>query len=102
ELVTNAIRHTHGPGRVRLVHGPHGLDVEVSDASRILPQPRLVEAGASQSGRGLAIVAVLCDTLSVTLDLGSGKTVHAHLPPAPRAPESVRPAANTGRRPRTW
>ncbi|MER8188676.1 ATP-binding protein [Kitasatospora sp. NPDC094015] len=97
ELVTNAIRHTHGPGRVRLAPGPDGLDVEVSDTSRVLPQPRLVEPGTALTGRGLAIVAVLCDTLSVTLDVGSGKTVHAHLAPVPPAP-----APGPARPARSW
>ncbi|MEV7175394.1 ATP-binding protein [Kitasatospora sp. NPDC093679] len=94
ELVTNTVRHTHAPGSLRLAHGPSGLDVDVSDTSRVLPQPRLAEPGAALGGRGLTLVAALCDSVSVTLDTASGKTVHAHLaplPPPPRPPAARPP-----------
>ncbi|WP_431683468.1 ATP-binding protein [Kitasatospora sp. KL5] len=93
ELVTNSVHHTHGPGSLHLANGPGGLDVDVSDTSRLLPQPRFAEPGTALDGRGLALVAALCDTVSVTLDTASGKTVHAHLaplPPPPR-PTAARP-----------
>ncbi|MEV6210220.1 ATP-binding protein [Kitasatospora sp. NPDC051914] len=66
ELVTNSVHHTHGPGSLHLANGPDGLDVDVSDTSRLLPQPRFAEPGTALDGRGPALVAALCDTVSVT------------------------------------
>lgn len=80
ELVTNSIRHTRGPGSVHLADGPGGVDITVSDTSRVMPQPRLAQPHTCTGGLGLHLVTALCDTLYVTLDPGSGKTVHAHLP----------------------
>ncbi|MFD9130098.1 ATP-binding protein [Kitasatospora sp. NPDC059571] len=104
ELVTNAVRHTCGPGTLRLTHGPGGVEVAVSDTSRLLPQPRVADTDTALNGRGLALVAALCDAVSVSLDTGSGKTVRAHLAPLPSAPPS-RPAPVAARPPgpsRNW
>ncbi|MEE1825166.1 ATP-binding protein [Streptomyces sp. BE20] len=80
ELVTNAVRHTGGPGNVRLSSDASGIAVTVSDTSRLLPVPRPAEPGVATSGLGLGLVAALCDCLYTTLGPGGGKTVHAHLP----------------------
>ncbi|MGW4893167.1 ATP-binding protein [Kitasatospora sp. NPDC004240] len=99
ELVTNSVRHTRGPGTVHLTNDSAGIDITVSDTSRVVPQPRLAQPHTSTEGRGLHLVTALCDTVYVTLDPGSGKTVHAHLPlpgtppqyPAPRPDPAPRP-----------
>ncbi|MFJ1706285.1 ATP-binding protein [Kitasatospora sp. NPDC088346] len=93
ELVTNSIRHAHGPGTLRLTAGPDGIGIDVSDGSRLMPTPRLTDPGRDTGGLGLHLVAVLCDSFSVTLDAGSGKTVHAHLP-HPDARPAAHPAAH--------
>ncbi|MFE2912673.1 ATP-binding protein [Kitasatospora indigofera] len=87
ELVTNAVRHAGGAGTVDLALLPDAVDIAVSDPSRTLPLPRLPDPGAGTGGLGLHLVAALCGPVRVTLDPGSGKTVHARLPyrrsPAP-------------------
>ncbi|MEU9133894.1 ATP-binding protein [Kitasatospora sp. NPDC048540] len=80
ELVTNAVRHTHGPGTITVTALDEELDIAVSDTSRTPPLPRLPDPQAGTGGLGLHLVAALCGILQVTLDPGSGKTVHAHLP----------------------
>ncbi|MET9399633.1 ATP-binding protein, partial [Kitasatospora sp. NPDC002965] len=57
ELVTNAVRHTGGPGNVRLSSDASGIAVTVSDTSRLLPVPRQAEPGVATSGLGLGLVA---------------------------------------------
>ncbi|MFE2728787.1 ATP-binding protein [Kitasatospora sp. NPDC059327] len=103
ELVTNAVRHTEGPGSVRLARDATGIDVTVSDTSRLLPVPRLTEPGSTTNGLGLRLVAALCDIVYTTLDPGSGKTVHAHLTAA-RGPAAAagRPTAARPGRTRRW
>ncbi|MGV9271552.1 ATP-binding protein [Kitasatospora sp. NPDC003701] len=104
ELVTNAVRHTVGPGSVHLARDATGIDIAVSDTSRLLPEPRLTEPGSATNGLGLRLVAALCDALYTTLDPGSGKTVHAHLAVAAAAaagPEPAPVAARPGRS-RRW
>ncbi|WP_406192241.1 ATP-binding protein [Kitasatospora sp. NBC_01560] len=80
ELVTNAVRHTHGPGTISVTALDDELDIAVSDTSRTPPLPRLPDPQAGTGGLGLHLVAALCGILQVTLDPGAGKTVHAHLP----------------------
>ncbi|WP_405009561.1 ATP-binding protein [Kitasatospora sp. NBC_01539] len=98
ELVTNSIRHTHGPGSLRLAGGPHGLDVSVSDGGRELPVRRHADARTATDGRGLTLVAALCDTVTITLDTGTGKTVTAHLVPAAPARPAAPPLPGRTRR----
>ncbi|MFC9430972.1 ATP-binding protein [Streptomyces sp. NPDC056987] len=68
ELLTNAARHARvSPGReieTRYLAGPHGLRIEVHDASREQPQPRTPDLDACD-GRGLAIVEALADQWGV-------------------------------------
>lgn len=86
ELVTNAVRHGHVPGRLAELRLEFDLEkavtVEVSDAGDRHP-PRTsvgtaeVEALA-ESGRGLTLVAALADAWGVR-DRVIGKTVWARL-----------------------
>ncbi|MGY0458952.1 ATP-binding protein [Kitasatospora sp. cg17-2] len=100
ELATNVVRHTDGPGRLTLTAHRRGIGIEVSDTSRALPAPAPL-APEDLHGRGLLLVAALTESLTLTLDPGSGKTVHALLPDRTAAP--VPPDPRGARRPqRTW
>ncbi|MEU7148773.1 ATP-binding protein [Streptomyces sp. NPDC045456] len=78
ELVTNAVRHTHGACRLRLcLHCGH-LSVEVHDDSPAPPRARPTGVEA-EDGRGLALVGAIAQTLEVRSDPGGGKTVRATL-----------------------
>jgi PAS domain S-box-containing protein len=57
ELVTNAIRHSAGPIRLRLVQHTT-LTCEVSDADSCVPRPRTAHT-TDESGRGLFLVSQL-------------------------------------------
>jgi serine phosphatase RsbU (regulator of sigma subunit) len=57
ELVTNAIRYTHGPVTLRLLL-ERTLTCEIADSSPALPRMRYA-AGDDESGRGLQIVSQL-------------------------------------------
>ncbi|MFF1868789.1 ATP-binding protein [Kitasatospora herbaricolor] len=107
ELVTNAVRHTHGPGTITVAALDDELDIAVTDTSRTPPQPRLPDPQAGTGGLGLHLIAALCGLLQVTPNPGAGKTVHAHLPctrhtdgPGRRTPPP--PPAPFNPRPRTW
>ncbi|MFJ9611607.1 ATP-binding protein [Kitasatospora sp. NPDC101176] len=98
ELATNVVRHTEGPGLLTLTARADGTEVTVGDGSRRLPVIRLSSPGGL-SGRGLVLVAAVCERLDVTLDPGAGKTLRATLtdrPPVARA--TSRPEGRT----RTW
>ncbi|MFF4790237.1 SpoIIE family protein phosphatase [Streptomyces sp. NPDC001276] len=73
ELVTNAVRHSHGrPVELRLVHGDTLL-CEVEDDDHDLPT--LLSAGpADESGRGLRVVSTLAREWG-TSRTNTGKTV---------------------------
>ncbi|MER8071510.1 ATP-binding protein [Streptomyces sp. NPDC094034] len=84
ELLTNAVRHAHvSPGReietrflpVRLP-APHGLRIEVHDASPARPARRAGDVDACD-GRGLVIVDALADEWGVGDRVGVGKMVWA-------------------------
>jgi anti-sigma regulatory factor (Ser/Thr protein kinase) len=57
ELVTNAIRYTHGPVSLRLLL-ERTLTCEIADSSPALPRMRYA-ARDDESGRGLQIVSQL-------------------------------------------
>ena len=57
ELVTNAIRYTHGPVTLRLLL-ERTLTCEIADSSPALPRMRYA-TGDDESGRGLQIVSQL-------------------------------------------
>jgi len=74
EVITNAVQHTVGDVRVRLVRGERRLRVEVTDHSNRLPDIRPIDPNA-ENGRGLFIVETLADVWGHdTMDTG-GKTV---------------------------
>jgi PAS domain S-box-containing protein len=73
EIVTNALIHAGSPIGVRGEVGPHGVRVEVSDASPHHPTPRDY-ASTAGTGRGLALVVDLVDDWGVTV-ADVGKTV---------------------------
>ncbi|MFI1280874.1 ATP-binding protein [Streptomyces sp. NPDC020858] len=78
ELVTNALRHAHGPIRVHLrVHGAL-LRCEVEDADPTGPVPRSAGADA-ESGRGIELVDALAQTWGSDSTL-TGKTTWFELP----------------------
>ncbi|MFF4650900.1 ATP-binding protein [Streptomyces sp. NPDC001380] len=82
ELAANAVLHGRVPGwelfTVRLVPGPHGLTVEVSDGSPRMPVP--VRGGEDdEGGRGLHLVEALSKRWGVARRSGSGKCTWALL-----------------------
>ncbi|MFD4908578.1 ATP-binding protein [Kitasatospora purpeofusca] len=97
ELASNVIQHTDGPGLLTLTSHRQALGIDVSDTSRT-PPTVIPLSSDNLHGRGLLLVAALTGSLTLTLDAGSGKTVHALLPD-----RSTTPAARPSPRPcRTW
>ncbi|MFG2650012.1 ATP-binding protein [Streptomyces sp. NPDC048436] len=87
ELMTNAYRHAKAsPGReiwARCVLTEDRLRISVTDANDTLPVPRRASP-EEESGRGLALVAILSDEWDAELrECGVGKTVwfELHLTP---------------------
>ncbi|GAA4658094.1 ATP-binding protein [Streptomyces chumphonensis] len=81
ELMTNAVRHAHAPGRqieTRYVFVPDGLRVEVHDACDVRPVRELTTGGAT-GGWGLPLVDVLAARWGVSDRQGPGKVVWAEL-----------------------
>ncbi|MGV9559058.1 ATP-binding protein [Streptomyces sp. NPDC003401] len=76
ELVTNAVHHTRGPCVLTLTLRGTLLDIGVADESEDLPERRSVPG--ERGGFGLALVALLGDSVTVVPALG-GKTVHVTL-----------------------
>ncbi|MDX3095379.1 SpoIIE family protein phosphatase [Streptomyces sp. ME01-24h] len=74
ELVTNAVKYSSGPIRLRLIHD-RVLVCEVSDTCSVAPYPRHA-APSDQYGRGLSIVAQLTEAQG-TRYTETGKTVWA-------------------------
>ena len=74
ELATNAVLHARTPYRVRLTLEGQ-LVVQVQDASARLPRRRESEIDAV-TGRGLGLVAALCDDWGANAT-GAGKVVWA-------------------------
>ncbi|WP_327063784.1 ATP-binding protein [Kitasatospora purpeofusca] len=97
ELASNVIQHTDGPGLLTLISYRHALGIDVGDTSRT-PPTVIPLSSDNLHGRGLLLVAALTGSLTLTLDAGSGKTVHALLPD-----RSTTPAPRPSPRPcRTW
>ncbi|MFG2113314.1 ATP-binding protein [Streptomyces sp. NPDC048718] len=81
ELLTNAVRHAHVPGReieTRFFPLREGLRIEVHDSSEQRPLMDLPEAGAV-GGWGLPLVDTLSDLWGVSDRQGPGKLVWAHV-----------------------
>ncbi|MFE5114077.1 ATP-binding protein [Streptomyces sp. NPDC056663] len=78
ELVTNALRHAPGPGRLALevIPGTATLRITVRDSSPRPPELRTHDA-RHVGGRGLHLVTRLCDRLH-TVALDTGQQVVAH------------------------
>jgi PAS domain S-box-containing protein len=77
ELVTNSLRHAHGPIEVRMVRGP-SLLFEVSDPLADPPRARAV-AETDEGGRGMHLVAGSARSWGVRFG-PLGKTVWFELP----------------------
>jgi serine phosphatase RsbU (regulator of sigma subunit)/anti-sigma regulatory factor (Ser/Thr protein kinase) len=76
ELVTNAIRYAGAPVVLRLIRTDTSLICEVSDPSNT--QPRLRRARLTdEGGRGLFLVAQMCDRWGARYDGPTGKTIWA-------------------------
>jgi len=73
ELVTNSIEHARTSVEVTLNLDDNGLRISVRDYSVALPHYRPLDATSSR-GRGIALVAQLCDRWGVRPD-SEGKTV---------------------------
>ncbi|MFJ5219396.1 SpoIIE family protein phosphatase [Streptomyces sp. NPDC088354] len=82
ELVTNAVRYSSGPIRLRLIRD-RTLICEVSDFCHAAPHPRR-SALSDQNGRGLSIVAHLTEAQG-TRYTTTGKTVWAEQSITPEA-----------------
>ncbi len=78
ELITNALRHAHGPIRVHLRVHDALLRCEVEDADPNGPVPRTAGADA-ESGRGIELVDALAQAWGSDATL-TGKTTWFELP----------------------
>jgi hypothetical protein len=85
ELVTNALQHarpaswsTHGgwPIQLGLLHPGHRVICAVADASKAVPAPREPDF-LDESGRGLQVIAALCDQWGYTTSIDTGKVIWA-------------------------
>jgi serine/threonine-protein kinase RsbW len=69
ELVTNAVRHAGGQGRLRLWRADGKLCCEVTDDGPGIPKERIEPSApppvSATDGRGLWLVSRLCDDVSI-------------------------------------
>jgi anti-sigma regulatory factor (Ser/Thr protein kinase) len=85
ELTANAVRHGHVPGRdfhvrLTLVEGTFRIEVTDTRAEKLPPPVPPTPDSASESGRGLHLVAALADDWGVSpREAAPGKTVWAEL-----------------------
>ncbi|OEJ35274.1 ATP-binding protein [Streptomyces subrutilus] len=79
ELVTNAIRHTDGPGALRLKLLDHSIDVCVTDRSPQHPQPRTPSTDGA-GGWGWHLIKRLATHTRIKPMPEGGKTICAELP----------------------
>lgn len=83
ELVTNAIRHAHGPVSLRLIRTENRLIFAISDGSSSSPHLRRAKLG-EEGGRGLFLVAQFAARWG-TRHTPEGKIIWAEMP-TPAAP----------------
>ena len=76
ELVANAVLHARTDMTLSLTAVPDGVRVAVADGSPVLPR-WTPSAATATSGRGLLLVARLCDTWGVDPEPGGGKVMWA-------------------------
>jgi anti-sigma regulatory factor (Ser/Thr protein kinase) len=82
ELITNAVVHGGGAGRLRVWVSGRRLHCEVSDEGPGIPAERRagrLPARDQMSGRGIWLVRRLCDDLTITTGR-RGTTVHVSVP----------------------
>ena len=79
ELVTNAVRHGRSGFVLTVDAVPDGITVRVADTGPGVPAP--IDAGTDElHGRGLALVAHVCDAGGWGPLASGGKVVWAHVP----------------------
>ncbi|MFJ4776036.1 ATP-binding protein [Streptomyces sp. NPDC088762] len=81
ELVTNAVRHTDGPCSLDLVLHEGLLDIDVTDTSSELPEPRPPHFNGS-GGWGWILIRHIARDVTVTPTPDGGKRVHTCIPVA--------------------
>ncbi len=91
EVITNALHHAAPPLDLTLTHGTFGVNVDVTDSSRILPEVRHADDD-HEGGRGLWLVAALATAWGLTVS-AERKSVWFTLAPAAgrRSRRAVRP-----------
>ncbi|MGW1888282.1 ATP-binding protein [Streptomyces sp. NPDC001970] len=95
ELVTNALRHTHGPVRLNLRTRGLRLLCEVEDADSAVPVRRITDTDA-EGGRGMELVDMLAEDWGSS-GTDTGKITWFALPmpnPARTDAYAARPAAD--------
>ena len=104
ELVTNSVLHAGTPVRIRVHRLGPGLRIEVGDGNSRLPivdaaRPEDLLTNRSMTGRGLALVAAMCDRWGAEpcqggkitwAEVGTGRRVVASAP-APAYPPAPAP-----------
>jgi two-component sensor histidine kinase len=78
ELVTNACRHTAGPGELRFALRARVLTIEVDDTSRVMPTRVPSEDRGPEGGYGMLLIEKLADSWHVERH-SDGKTVQVRL-----------------------
>lgn len=83
EVVTNALRHTHGEVMIELARSPGFVRVNVSDENSMAPTQSPADL-LDESGRGIPLVSALSDRWG-SAPRGAGKVVWFELDDPPRS-----------------